>query len=279
MTASGMPPCRHRLAPPRPVLGHELRGAPDGALHAGGADEHVVRLLAEHELAGPRQRVEAALLERAELVLAVPVGEVGEHEERQPVGGLLVERAQDARAVQVAGVPPQQLLGLLPAVAAEVGVQQVHHGPQVAAFLDVDLEQVAQVVQARRGRAQVALLLHRGGLGVALDDEQPAQVGPVLAGHLLPGGLAAVLAERDLAAGAALGQEDAPAVVLHRHPGPSWPSRPGRSRSRCAGRRPWSAATGRASDHQSRNLGCQDSRARCSRRSVARPTLLGMRSL
>ena len=96
------------------------------------------------------------------------------------------------------GVPPQQLLGLLAAVPAEVGVQQVHHRPQVPALLDVDLEQVAQVVQARRGGAEVALLLDRGGLGVALDDDQPPQVAAVLAGHLLPGGLALVLAERDL---------------------------------------------------------------------------------
>ena len=42
----------------------------------------------------------------------------------------------------------EQRLGLLAAVAAEVLVQQVDHRPQVAAFLDVDLEQVAQVVHA-----------------------------------------------------------------------------------------------------------------------------------
>ena len=100
-------------------------------------------------------------------------------------------------------------------LAAEVGVQQVHHRPQVPPLLDVHLEQVSQVVQARRGSAQVALLLHRGGLGIALDDDQPLQVGAVLAGQLLPGRFALVLAERDAPGGIALGEEDAPAVVVH----------------------------------------------------------------
>ncbi len=65
------------------------------------------------------------------------------------------------------------------------------------AFFHVDLEQVAQVIQAGRGRAEVALLLDRRGLGVALDHDQPPQLGPVLAGYLLPGRLAHVLAEAD----------------------------------------------------------------------------------
>ena len=196
---------------------HQLGGPLHDALHAGGADEHVVRLLLEHELAGARQRVEGRLLEGAELVLAVPVGEVGEHEELQPVGGLLVERAEDARGVEVAGVALEQLLGLLAALPAEVGVQQVDHRPEVPPLLDVDLEQVAQVVDARRGVAEHALLLDRGRLGVPLDDDQPHQVGAVLAGHLLPGGLAQVLAEADRAVRVLLGQEDPPAVLLHRH--------------------------------------------------------------
>ena len=95
--------------------------------------------------------------------------------------------------VLAAGVAVQQLLGLLAALPAEVGVQQVDHRPEVPALLDVDLEQVAQVVEARRGGAEVALLLDRGRLGVALDDDQPLQVGAVLARHLLPGRLALVL--------------------------------------------------------------------------------------
>ncbi len=108
-----------------------------------------------------------------------------------------VERAEDARVVDVARVPLEHLVGLVAAVAAEVAVQQVHHRPEVAALFDVDLEEVAHVVQARCGEAQVALLLHRRRLGVALHDDQPAEVGPVLAGHLLPDRFAQFVAERD----------------------------------------------------------------------------------
>ncbi len=199
------------------VLVHHLAGALHHPPHAGLADEHVVGLLGQHEPAGARQRIEAGLGQRGELVLAVPVGEVGEHEERQPVGGLLVEGVQDARLVRIAGMALQHGLGLLAAVAAEIGVQQVDHGPQVPAFLHVHLEQVAQVVERRAGLAQVALLLHRGRLGVALGDDQAAQLGAVLAGHLLPGGLALVHAEVDAPVRLRRGEEDAPAVIRHAH--------------------------------------------------------------
>ncbi len=107
--------------------------------------------------------------------------------------------------------------GLLAAVAAEELLQQVDHRPEVAAFLDVDLEQVSQVVERRRGQAEVALLLDRRRLGVALGDDDAAQVGAVLAGHVLPGLLALVVAEVDLALGIGRVEEDAPAVVAHLH--------------------------------------------------------------
>ena len=57
-----------------------------------------------------------------------------------------LKRAQNARLVGVAGVALQQFFRLLAAIAPEVGVQQVHHGPQVAAFLHIHLEQVAQII-------------------------------------------------------------------------------------------------------------------------------------
>jgi hypothetical protein len=106
---------------------------------------------------------------------------------------------------------------LPPAVAAEELLQQVHHRPEVAAFLDVDLEQVAQVVHRGRGQAEVALLLDRGRLGVALRDDDASQVGAVLAGHVLPGRLALRVAEVDLPVRIARVQEDAPAIVAHLH--------------------------------------------------------------
>jgi hypothetical protein len=68
-------------------------------------------------------------------------------------------------------------------------VQQIDHGPEVAALFDVDLEQVAQVVERGAGLAEQALLLDAGGLGVALGHDDAPQRVAVLAGHLLPGGL------------------------------------------------------------------------------------------
>src|SRR5581483_11386971 len=102
-------------------------------------------------------------------------------------------------------------------VAAEVGVEQVHHRPEVPALLDVDLEEVAEVVERRAGPPEVALLLDRGRLGVALGHDEAAQRPPVLAGHLRPRGLAAVAPEADGAARLGLGQEDAPPVLRHAH--------------------------------------------------------------
>src|SRR5713101_6959322 len=208
----------HRAVAPHVVglvLPHDLAGPLPDAPHPALAHEHVVGFLGQHEAAGARQRVEAALGQARELVLAVPVGEEAEHEEREPVRRPLVEGAQDAGLVVVARAALQERLRLLAAVAAEVGVEDVHHRPQVAALLDIDLEEIAQVVERRAGPAQVPLLLHRGGLGVALGHDQPSERPPVLAGDLLPGGLALVIAEVDLTARLRLGEEDAPAVLGH----------------------------------------------------------------
>src|SRR4051794_5044084 len=61
----------------------------------------------------------------------------------------------------------------------------------------------------------MALLLDRGRLRVALDDDEPAQHGAVFAGNLLPDGLAEVLAERNLAIRLLRSKKNAPAVVRH----------------------------------------------------------------
>ncbi len=196
---------------------HGLAGSLDDAPDAGLADEHVVRLLGEHEAASPRQRIEARLGEAFELHLAVAVGEEGEHEEREPVRRRLVEGAQHARLVGVAGATLQQALRFLTAIAPEIFLQQVDHGPQVPPFLDIDLEQVAHVVERRRGLAEVALLLDGGRFGVALDDDQPAEHRAIFAGHVLPDLLPLVAAEADLAIILAGGEQDAPAVFGHSH--------------------------------------------------------------
>ena len=80
-------------------------------------------LLRQHEAAGACEWVEATFRQGRQLVLSVPVGEVGEHEEGQPVGSFLVEGAQNARLIRIARMPLQHLLRLFPAIAAEIAVQ------------------------------------------------------------------------------------------------------------------------------------------------------------
>ena len=131
---------------------HHLAGALDDPHDARLADEHVVGFLGEHELAGTGQGVEARLGQGGQLEFSVPVGEIGEHQIGKPVGSWFVERLQYPGLVGVPRMTLQQHLGLFPAVPAEVGVEQVDHGPQMAALLDVDLEQVAQVVEGGTGQ-------------------------------------------------------------------------------------------------------------------------------
>ncbi len=169
-----------------------------------------MRLFGQHELRRARQRVEARFGQRVQLKLAVAIGEVREHEKRQPVRRLLVERAEDARVVGIARAALEQRLGFLAPVAAEVAMQQIHHRPQVPAFFDVDLEQVAQVVQRRRSQSEMALLLDRRRFGVALRDDDAAQIGAMLARHVLPHRLALVIAEVRSCRPAAPGSERCP---------------------------------------------------------------------
>src|SRR6059036_3623732 len=175
----------------------------------------VGRLFGQHEPTGTRQRVETALGEARELVLAVAVREVREHEVGDPVGRLLVEGAQDARLVRVARAPLEQPLRLLTAVPAEVGVEEVDHRPEVPALLDVDLEEVAQIIERGACAPEVALLLDGGRLGVALRDDEPPQHAAVLARDVLPHGPPLVVAEGNGARRLRLGEEDSPAIVGH----------------------------------------------------------------
>ena len=135
-----------RIVDPR--ITHRLARSLHDPLHAGLADEHVVRFLGQHEPAGARQRIEPRLRQRRQLHLPVTIGEEREHEERQPIRRRLVERAQHARAVPIAGSAAQQFLGFLAPIAAEVFLQQIHHRPKMPALLDIHLEQIAHVVVA-----------------------------------------------------------------------------------------------------------------------------------
>ena len=82
-------------------------------------------------------------------------------------------------------------------------------------FFYVDLEQVAQVVERRRGVAKQTLLLDRSRLGVALRDDQPAEGRAIFARHFLPHVLPHVVAKAYLATRLLVGHEDTPSIVGH----------------------------------------------------------------
>ena len=96
---------------------------------------------------------------RGELHLAVTVGEISEHEERQPIRRVFVECAEDAGVVLLSALALEERLRFFAAVLAEIFHKKIDHRPQVAPFLDVDLEEIAHVVEAWRGRTEEALLL------------------------------------------------------------------------------------------------------------------------
>ena len=94
-------------------------------------------------------------------------------------------------------------------------MQEIDHRPEMAALLDVDLEQIPHVVERRRGLAQMTLLLDRRGFGIALDYDKTAQHGAILARHVLPDSIALMPAERNRAVLFRRRQQDAPAVFRH----------------------------------------------------------------
>src|ERR1700730_16164332 len=87
----------------------------------------------------------------------------------------------------------------------------------MAAFLHVDLEQVAHVVERRRRLAQMALLLDGGRLGLALDHHESAQHGAIFAWYILPDRLTEMAAERNRAVLLLRRQQNAPAIFRHLH--------------------------------------------------------------
>ncbi len=196
---------------------HQLTRTLHDARQARVADEHVVRFFGQHETGGSRQRIEGAFRQRKQLRLPIAIGEHREREEIEPGLDGRVERLEHPRLVAVAALPLEQLLGLVAAVAAEVRVEQIDHRPEVTALFDVHLKQVPKVVQARTMMAEHPLLLDARRLGIALRDDEAAELVAELARHLLPCGLALELAEVDPAIGRRLREEDPPAVVGQLH--------------------------------------------------------------
>ena len=76
-------------------------------------------------------------------------------------------------------------------------MEEVDHRPQVSPLFDVHLEHVAQGRKVRRGLSEIALLLDRRGLGIALMTIEAAQHGAILARNVLPDRIAHVVAKRN----------------------------------------------------------------------------------
>ena len=100
-------------------------------------------------------------------------------------------------------------------IAAEMGMKQVNHGPKVAAFLHVDLEQISQVIQRRGGLAQHTLLFDRCRLRITLGHNQPPEGRTVFPGYILPHRVALMIAKSDFPVWHWLVQENAPSVFWH----------------------------------------------------------------
>src|SRR2546421_10658893 len=131
------------------------------------------RLFLEHRIHGARQRVERRGGEHRELELAVPVDELRVGEEVEPVVDQLVERPQQSLAL--VGASLQQLRRLALPLVAEVAAQEVRHLPAVPHLLGHHAHQRQQIVVRRGMGEQVALLLHRGELRIALVHDQVQQ--------------------------------------------------------------------------------------------------------
>src|SRR3982074_3244681 len=86
------------------------------------------------------------------------VGKEGGDVKGEPVRRWLVESAENARVIGISGPPCEQGFGFLAAIASEVAMQQVHHGPKVTPFFDVHLENVSQIVHRRTRSPQHPLL-------------------------------------------------------------------------------------------------------------------------
>jgi len=107
----------------------------------------LVRFFGQHELAGARQGIELDSASDSIGIFRRGRCKNVEHEEGQPLADRLVEGTQDARVIGIAGCRASSASASSRPFASEVRVQKVHHRPQVTALLDVDLKEIAQVVE------------------------------------------------------------------------------------------------------------------------------------
>ena len=193
----------------------------DNALDAVVAGAEMEGLLLQHGRHAPREGGEGRAREHLELELAVPVDELGEDEEIDPVVDVLVERPEQPAPLERPAF--QELLRLPPAGLAELVDEEVRHLVAVAHLLPVHAGERLEVVVGGRRIVEGPLLLDRGELGVALDRDQVfAGVPDALVRdleHGLPLARAPEVAELDLGLGIVEARlEPVLAHVLAHHP-------------------------------------------------------------
>ena len=103
------------------------------------------------------------------------------------------------------------------AVAAEIAVQQINHGPQMPPLFDVHLKNISQIVERRAAHAQQPLLFHGSWLGVSLSHDHAPQRRAIFARNFLPRGLALMYTEIHLPVAIAWLQKYSPAIFRHAH--------------------------------------------------------------
>src|SRR6185436_9216496 len=131
---------------------------------------------------------------------------------------------EDSRLVPVAALPLEQFFGLVAAVAPEVGMQQVHHRPEMTALLDVHLKEIAEVVQAGTALTEPPLLLDTGRLRITLGDDQPSQLIPEFPGYVLPDRTPHQIAKPNAAIVDGIGEKDAPSIFRQPDVLEMWPA-------------------------------------------------------
>src|SRR5713101_3799480 len=147
------------------------------------ASTHVEGFFAQHVRCRAPKRCEGGELQHLKLELAVTVDEVGVGEEVEPVVDVDIECAQQAFIFKSTAL--QHFLRFDFSRRAEEIDEQGAHLPAVTHLFDHHAGQGATVPVGGRNFEQVALLLNRGKLGVALvDDHVHERVAHLLSGYL-----------------------------------------------------------------------------------------------
>src|SRR6476620_7168001 len=87
----------------------------------------------------------------------------------------------------------------------------------MSTFLDIYLEEIAQVVKRWTRFAELSLLLNRRRFGIALSDDDATQCIAKLTWHFLVSGTTVVIAEPHFGIGLRRLKKDAPPVIRHLH--------------------------------------------------------------